>query len=118
MTTTDILRRPAPSPNGSEPRTNTSSGDKHTAYIGRWLNTWIALGAVVLLVVAGYLFFISNALVSINDNLATASAAVAGAEGNTKTLLGQLHTVNENLARADAALRGIPAQTGMIEPGL
>ena len=42
------------------------------------LNQAVAeIADMVLLVVAGYLYFISNALVSINDNLATASAAVA-----------------------------------------
>src|SRR4051812_44718921 len=117
MTASDILRRSAPSNNGSAPGADTPDDD-HAAYVRRWLNTWIALGTVVLLVVAGYLFFISNALVSINDNLATASAAVAGAEGNTKTLPGQLHSVNQNLAKVEAALQDIPVQTANIGQGL
>src|SRR4051794_1512263 len=118
MTTTDVRPLPAPSRNGSEPGTASPGEDEPTTYVRRLLNTWIALGCVVILVVVGYLFFISNALVSINDNLATTSVAVAGAEGNTKTLPGQLHAVNQNLAKVDAALRHIPAQTAAIEQGL
>src|SRR4051812_14966725 len=107
MTAPDVLRRPASSNNGGAPGADTPDDD-HATYIRRWLNTWIALGVVVLLVVAAYLLFISNALVSINDNLAAASTAVAGAEGNTKTLPGQLRAVNQNLTQVQAALHDIP----------
>lgn len=83
----------------------------------RWLNTWIALGAVVLVVTAGYLFFISNALVSIHRDLASTGDAVASAEGNTKTLPGQLTTLNQTLAALEVALRATPDNTTAVEQG-
>lgn len=86
--------------------------------IQRWLNTWIALGAVVLLVMVGYLFFISNALVSIHHNLATAGDAVAGAEGNTKTLPGQLSALNQTLAELEVTLHATPEKTATIQQWL
>jgi hypothetical protein len=117
MTATDLRSAPTSSSNGSKP-TATSPAEDNTAYVRRWLNTWIALGSVVIAVVVAYLYFISNALVSINRDLATASAAVSDAEGNTRTLPGQLAAVNHNLATLDTALSGTRIQTANVRTSL
>lgn len=105
----------------AQPTTETGAShldaDHHT-YLRRWVNTWVALGSVVALVVIVYLVFISNALATINDNLTATSAAVSGAEGNTKTLPGQLEAINTNLGQVDTALRGLPGQSGRIKTSL
>ena len=89
-----------------------------TRYVARWLNTWVAFGAAVILAVITYLVFISSALVTINGNLAATSSAVTGVAGSTKTLPGQLAAVNSNLAQINAALSGIPQQATAIDNNL
>jgi hypothetical protein len=88
------------------------------SYISRWLTVWVALSAVVILVVVVYLVFISNALSSINSGLAVAQRAVAGAGGHTKTLPSQIQGINTSLGGIDQALRPIPAQGNQIATNL
>ena len=95
-----------------------SASVDHMRYLGRWLNTWVAFGAVVILVVITYLALISSALVKINGNLAATSSAVTGVAGRTKTLPGQLAAVNSNLAQINDALSGVPRQATVIESNL
>lgn len=87
--------------------------DRVTFY-ERWLRVWVALGAVVVLVVVVFLIFISNALVGINSNLAVTQSAVTGIGGNAKTLPGQISSVNTSLAGIDSALAPITGQAGTI----
>lgn len=83
-------------------------------FIARWLKVWVALLAVVTLVVVVYLIAITNSLASINGNLATADDAVTGAGGDVKTLPDQVETVNASLAGIDPALQPIPGQANDI----
>lgn len=87
-------------------------------YVRRWTNAWVALGALVVLVVCAYLLVISNSLASINNNLGIAQHAVADSAGNAKTLPGQLATINDNLRKAGSALAPLPAQVGQIQSSL
>ena len=83
-------------------------------FIARWLKVWVALLAVVTLVVVVYLIAITNSLASINGNLATADDAVTGAGGDVKTLPDQVETVNASLGGIDPALQPIPGQADAI----
>ena len=110
-------RRPS-----SELASTATASDRDSAdrmrYLGRWLNTWVAFGAVVILVVITYLVLISSALVKINGNLAATSSAVTDVAGSTKTLPGQLAAVNSNLAQINDALSAVPRQAIVIESNL
>lgn len=75
-----------------------------------WLRVWVALLAVVTLVVAVYLLLITNSLAEINGRLATADRAITGTGANTATLPAQLERLNATLATIDPALRPIPTQ--------
>lgn len=87
-------------------------------YVRRWVNTWVALGAGVVLVICAYLLVISNALAAVNSNLGVAQQAVADSAGNAKTLPGQLAAVNGNLRKIDSALAPLPEQAGRIQSSL
>ena len=84
------------------------------AFLSRWLKVWVALAAVVVLVVVVYLIFISNALASINGSLAVAQRAVTGAGGHTKTLPSQIAGINSSLGGINQALVAIPGQGNQI----
>ena len=88
--------------------------DDQTTFLSRWLKVWVILLTVVTLVVVGYLIVITNALASINGNLATAQRAVVGAGGNVVTLPNQVDRINGALAGIDPALKPIPAQADEI----
>lgn len=92
----------------------TSDRSDRVAFYERWLRVWIALGAVVVLVVVVFLIFISDALSGINSNLAVTSNAVTSAGGNTKTLPGQISSVNTSLSAIDGALAPITGDAGKI----
>lgn len=92
----------------------TSDRADRVAFYERWLRVWIALGAVVVLVVVVFLIFISNALSSINSNLGVTTRAVSGVGGHTKTLPGQISSVNTSLAGIDSALSPITGDAGKI----
>ncbi|PZS16340.1 MAG: hypothetical protein DLM54_11355 [Acidimicrobiales bacterium] len=90
-----------------------ASGDQ-SAFIARWLKVWVALLAVVVLVVVVYLIFITNALASINSNLGVTSSAVTGIGGNAKTLPNQIQGINGSLSGIDPALKPIAGQANQI----
>ena len=83
-------------------------------FVARWLKVWVALLAVVTLVVVVYLIAITNSLASINGNLATADDAVTGAGGDVRTLPDQVESVNASLGGIDPALQPIPGQADNI----
>lgn len=84
------------------------------AYLSRWLSVWVALSAVVVLVVVVYLIFISNSLASINSGLQVARNAVTGAGGHTQTLPRQIAGINTSLGGIDTALKPIRGDAGQI----
>jgi hypothetical protein len=103
------------------------TGDTHRAvvrlgdrehHVRRWVNTWAALGTIVVLVVIGYLVFISSALAKIDDDLGIAQDAVVDSEGNMKTLPGQLSVVNSNLRQIDKSLSRVPGYAAEIRSNL
>lgn len=87
-------------------------------HVRRWVNTWAALGTIVVLVVIGYLAFISSSLAKIDDDLGVAQAAVVNSEGNMKTLPGQLAVTNSNLKKIDASLSRAPEYAAQIRSNL
>lgn len=87
-------------------------------HVRRWVNTWAALGAIVVLVVIGYLVFISSALAKIDDDLGIAQDAVVDSEGNMETLPGQLSVVNSNLRQIDKSLSRVPGYAAEIRSNL
>ncbi|MGH9071272.1 MAG: hypothetical protein ACRDX8_08960 [Acidimicrobiales bacterium] len=92
----------------------TSDRSDRVAFYERWLRVWIALGAVVVLVVVVFLIFISNALSGINFNLGNTASAVEGVGGNTKTLPGQISSVNGSLSSIATALSPITGDATKI----
>ncbi len=89
-------------------------GADQSRFVARWLKVWVALLAVVTLVVVVYLIAITNSLASINGNLATADDAVTGAGGDVVTLPDQVESVNASLGGIDPALQPITGQAGAI----
>lgn len=89
-------------------------GADQSRFIARWLKVWVALLAVVTLVVVVYLIAITGSLASINGNLATADDAVTGAGGDVKTLPDQVASVNASLGGIDPALIPITGQADQI----
>ncbi len=83
-------------------------------FLDRWLKVWIALLTVVVLVVVFYLIFITNALASINKNLAVTQNAVSGAGGHVESLPGQIQHINTSLVSIDTALKPITGQASDI----
>lgn len=96
----------------------TSEESDRARYKGLWLRTWVALAAIVILVVISYLVFISNSLAGINGNLQVARDAVTDVNGNTKTLPGQIDAVNSNLKGINNSLEQVPGQVGDIRTNL
>ena len=85
-----------------------------SAFLRRWIMVWVALLAVVTLVVVVFLVNITNSLASINASLAVADDAVSTIGGETKTLPGEVETVNNSLAGIDPNLKPIPGQADAI----
>ncbi len=100
-------------PTTQQPRTSSGSDDE-SRFLSRWLKVWVALLAVVTLVVVVYLIAITNSLAAINGNLATADSAVTGAGGDTASLPDQVQGINGSLAAIDPALKPIPGQADQI----
>ena len=95
-------------------RTTVRSGDDASLFLARWLRVWVALLAVVTLVVVAYLIVITNRLASINGHLRTANTAVTGAGGNVRTLPQQVNRINGSLDSIDTVLKPIPGQADEI----
>jgi hypothetical protein len=75
-----------------------------------WVRIWVALLAVVTLVVALFLLLVMNSLAEINGRLEMADRAITGTGANTATLPAQLERLNATLAAIDPALGPIPTQ--------
>ncbi len=99
---------------GSRSRSRPRAAGDQSAFVARWLKVWVALLAVVVLVVVVYLIFITNALASINSNLGVTSSAVTGIGGNAKTLPSQIQGINGSLSGIDPALKPIAGQANQI----
>jgi len=84
----------------------------------RWLWIWITVGALVVVVVIGFLIGITGALSSIDDNLFEADRAVGGAGADVKPLPDHIKDINQNLTHIDAALKPIPDQAVQIRGSL
>lgn len=79
-----------------------------------WMWTWITIGALVVVVVVGYLLGIVSALNNIDGNLATVDDAVTGAGGDVQPLPDHIANINGSLASIDTALAPIPSQADEI----
>ena len=80
----------------------------------RWLWIWITVGALVVVVVIGFLIGIVGSLESIDDNLFEADEAVTGARADTDPLPGFVKDINQNLTSIDKSLKPIRGQAGQI----
>ena len=80
----------------------------------RWLWVWITVGALVVVVVIGFLIGIVGSLESIDDNLFEADRAVAGAGADVRPLPTYVQSINQNLTQIDRALKPIQGQAGDI----
>lgn len=80
----------------------------------RWLWIWITIGALVVVVVIGFLLGIVSALEDIDDGLFEADNAVSGAGGDTKPLPQHITNINGNLTRIDTSLKPITGQADEI----
>ncbi len=83
-----------------------------------WMWIWVAVGALVVLVVIGFLIAISNALSSINSGLGEANTAVTNVQGNAQPLPSYLSSINGSLGSIDTALKPIPGQADQIVSAL
>jgi len=80
----------------------------------RWLWIWITVGALVVVVVIGFLIGIVSSLSSIDDNLVEADTAVTGAGRDVRPLPDHIQDINTNLTRIDRSLKPITGQADEI----
>jgi methyl-accepting chemotaxis protein len=80
----------------------------------RWMWIWITIGALVVVVVVGFLLGIVGSLQDINDGLAEANSAVTGAGSDTKPLPQHIQNINGNLTKIDTSLKPISGQADDI----
>ncbi|MGI8594004.1 MAG: hypothetical protein ACR2ML_06500 [Solirubrobacteraceae bacterium] len=80
----------------------------------RWLWIWITVGALVVVVVVGFLIGIVSSLESIDDGLFEADEAVTGARADTDPLPTFIQDINKNLTSIDKSLKPIKGQAGQI----
>jgi len=107
---TTFARRPTPpAASGTAPT--------HPTFI-RWLWIWITVGALVVVVVIGFLLGIVSALKSIDSGLAEANASVGNIGGEAKPLPGFIQEINANLTSIDGALKPITHQADQIDGAL
>jgi hypothetical protein len=71
---------------------------------------WITIGALVVVVVVGFLLGIVGALEDIDDGLFEADNAVSGAGSDTKPLPNHIQNINGNLTKIDTSLKPISGQ--------
>ena len=83
-----------------------------------WLGVWIAAGFVVLTTMVAFLVPVVGHLEAIDNNLAEASRAVGGADGNVRSLPSYVADVNTKLASIDGALKPVPVATRDISGSL
>ena len=80
----------------------------------RWLWIWITIGALVVVVVIGFLLGIVGALESIDDGLFEADNAVGGAGKDVTPLPQHIKNINGNLTEIDTSLKPITGQADDI----
>jgi hypothetical protein len=85
----------------------------HPTFI-RWLWIWITVGALVVVVVVGFLLGIVSALKSIDTGLRQANASVTGIGAEANPLPGYIQEINTNLTSIDGALKPITHQADQI----
>ena len=107
---TTFARRPTP-------RAASGTAPTHPTFI-RWLWIWITVGALVVVVVVGFLLGIVSALKSIDSGLAEANASVGNIGGEAKPLPGYIQEINANLTSIDGALKPITHQADQIDGAL
>ena len=107
---TTFARRPTP-------RAASGTAPTHPTFI-RWLWIWITVGALVVVVVIGFLLGIVSALKSIDSGLAEANASVGNIGGEAKPLPGFIQEINANLTSIDGALKPITHQADQIDGAL
>ena len=83
-----------------------------------WLGVWIAAGFVVLITMVVFLLPVVSHLEAIDTNLAEASRAVGGADGNVRSLPSYVADVNTKLSSIDGALEPVPVATRDISGSL
>ena len=84
----------------------------------RWLWIWITIGALVVVVVVGFLLGIVSSLESIDKGLFSADRDVHRIEGETKPLPTYIQNINGNLTQIDTALKPIRGQARQIQGAL
>ncbi len=80
----------------------------------RWLWIWITVGALVVVVVIGFLIGIVSSLSSIDGHLFEADASVTGIRGDARPLPDYVNTINSNLTKIDKSLKPISGQADQI----
>jgi hypothetical protein len=85
----------------------------HPTFI-RWLWIWITVGALVVVVVIGFLIGIVSNLKSIDSGLREANASVTGIGAEANPLPGYIQEINSNLTSIDIALKPITHQADQI----
>ena len=80
----------------------------------RWLWIWVTIGALVVVVVVGFLLGIVSSLESIDDGLFEADNAVTGAGGDVEPLPRHIRNINGNLTAIDKSLKPISGQADDI----
>ena len=95
-------------------RSGSARDSDSSQFLKKWITVWVALLAIVTLVVVVFLVTITNSLASINGSLAVADNAVSGAGGDVVTLPSAVDTVNASLGGIDPNLKPIPGQADAI----
>lgn len=85
----------------------------HPTFI-RWMWIWITVGALVVVVVIGFLLGIVSNLKSIDSGLREANASVTGIGAEANPLPGYITEINTNLTSIDGALKPITHQADQI----
>jgi len=80
----------------------------------RWLWIWVTIGALVVVVVVGFLLGIVSSLESIDDGLFEADNAVEGAGRDVDPLPQHIRNINGNLTAIDRSLKPITGQADQI----
>ncbi|MDQ3587024.1 MAG: hypothetical protein M3375_01540 [Actinomycetota bacterium] len=80
----------------------------------RWLWVWITIGALVVVVVIGFLIGIVSSLSSIDDGLFEADQSVASIGGDVRPLPDYIQHINRDLTRIDKSLKPISGQADDI----
>ena len=80
----------------------------------RWLWIWVTIGALVVVVVVGFLLGIVSSLESIDDGLFEADEAVTGAGSDVDPLPRHIKNINGNLTAIDKSLKPITGQADDI----